>query len=93
MSRIRGVDSLSRLITEPSHWSLAATENVSVQSIAAEETADGLWGSTRWLGLAVQGRLQQRPASTDPVAVAAINELIGTTREATLWSVLTSGEP
>lgn len=41
----------------------------------------------------VEGGLDQGPATSDPVAVATVDKLVGTTRETALGGVLTGGQP
>lgn len=78
---------------------LTTAQNVPYQPISAEQAVirgrrervvcrSG--GRPAW---AFQAGLDQRPASTDPVAIATIDEFVRPTGKATLWSVLARREP
>jgi len=75
---------------------LAAAQDVPQKPLATEEGSLarrrlGTGGLGR--GGALQAGFDQRPAAADPVAVAAVDELVGATGEAALGGVLARRKP
>ena len=77
-----GVRRLAWLVSKPALTSLTATQDVFVQGIAVPRRLP--WSN---------GSIKQRPATTYPMAVASIHELVRPTRKASFWRVLPVGEP
>lgn len=81
----------------PSGLILTTREDVADQAVPAEEAVHGvrervvsMVGRRPW---PVEGGLDQGPATSDPVTVAAINEFVGATRETALWGMLAGRQP
>ena len=91
-------DSLPGLISEaaPLRLFLAAAKDIPDQALTAVQalfrSGKRGWALAGPAG-SVQGRLDQRPASPDPVAVAAVDKFVCASREATLRSILSRREP
>lgn len=67
---------LARFVAKSAILRLTASEDISVQSFTAEETADSGRRSAGRLWLPIQSRLQQGPAPAYPMAVASIHQLV-----------------
>lgn len=95
----KGGYSLAGLVSQPASSALvlAAAEDVPDQALAVEER----FGRPREPGLVggavvvegTEARLDQREAAADPVAVAAVDELVGAAGEAGFRGVLARREP
>lgn len=89
---------LARLVSHatPLGLVLAAAKYVSDEALPAEKTSRG-WSQLVLGKVAGEGAghskacLDQWPTSPDPVAVAAVDELVRATGEAALWGVLPRG--
>ena len=89
---------LARLITQTASFALvlAAAEDVPDQALAAEERLGRQWEAMGGSGAVVEGpeaSFDQGEASADPVAVAAVDELVGAAGEAAFRCILPGGEP
>lgn len=95
----RPLNVLARLIPHASPFAevLTATHDVPNQAIPAEETAVCCLRGRRLgrepLLRAAEAGLNKGPASADPMAVAAVNELVSAARKAALRRVLTRRQP
>jgi hypothetical protein len=85
---------LGRLVPQPTILCLTTVEHISCETFSAEEHSDSSGCLTAscilWAG---EGGLHQRPTASKPVAVAAIDQLVGSASEPTLGCVLPGREP
>jgi hypothetical protein len=94
---------LARFVSQATPFGLILTarEDVADQTVSAEEAARLRRVRERVVLVAgrgapsgsFEGGLDQGPAASDPVTVATIDELVGTTREAAFGGVLSRGQP
>lgn len=93
---------LARLVSHTASFRhvLATAENVLDQCISIEETTfrvcilcgASIKSTCRPFG-AVEGGLDQGPASSDPVTITAVNKFVGAARKATLRCILSRRQP
>jgi hypothetical protein len=77
---------LARLVAKAATFVLTATQNVANQSLPAIETSSHE-------RLVLESHLDQRPTSAYPMAVAAIDELVGSTGKTPLRGMLLGRKP
>lgn len=88
------INSLSRFIAQSAPFGLvlAAAEDIPDQAFPAEQ-AFWRWGQFTCRAAAVQAGLDQGKTPADPVAVAAVDKLVGAAREASLGCILPCRQP
>jgi hypothetical protein len=89
----RGAHSLARLVSKASVARLAAAQDVSGQGLAAVEAAGRVGRPPPRRRAQPERRFDQRPAGTDPVAIAGVDELVGPAGESSLGGMLPGREP
>ena len=85
--------SLLGFVSQTARPGLATAQDVSDETFTAVETTNNRLGVGCRMSGSIECSLDQRPASSDPMAIAAVDEFVGTTREASFWRILSSREP